>query len=391
MSSSGSLLSALSQYGSGDSIDETLAKVAGTLESATETEDGLIWGECTAQGITPADVNTNPMKMSYSPEVSSSGDVLKYVTSDGSLPIIYADTGINRMRIQQDGKPEKGDDLGTMRLNQLFTSATGVQYTDQRVARLEVTKQVTSDSGVTAPSTDANGTDLTFEYTFRLPSNGLLGSGINNAQGYDAQVFDASGNAVGDSFKLKAGDKHAIKAGETIRVYGLSAGDQFSVTETGKHEDLGFSLVSRKKGNEEQRGEGDAISGTIVETTSSGDISQNNRLTFTNNYSPIPATLDGSTSLRVTKSLVNEDGSARDWDEGDAFTFTLAPGDEATADAVKEGLITLPDNASGLVISRSTSPRAAGRTRSPARPMTRASSTCASALRTRATASSRQA
>lgn len=352
MSSSGSLLSALSQYGSGDSVDETLAKVAGTLESATETEDGLIWGECTAQGITPADVNTNPMKMSYSPEVSSSGDVLKYVTSDGSLPIIYADTGINRMRIQQDGKPEKGDNLGTMRLNQLFTSATGVQYTDQRVARLEVTKQVTSDSGVTAPSTDANGADLTFEYTFRLPSNGLLGSGINNTQGYDAQVFDASGNAVGDSFKLKAGDKHAIKAGETIRVYGLSAGDQFSVTETGKHEDLGFSLVSRKKGNEEQRGEGDAISGTIVETTSSGDISQNNRLTFTNNYSPIPATLDGSASLRVTKSLVIEDGSARDWDEGDAFTFTLAPGDEATADAVKEGLITLPDNASGLVISR---------------------------------------
>lgn len=352
MSSSGSLLSALSQYGSGDSVDETLAKVAGTLESATETEDGLIWGECTAQGITPADVNTNPMKMSYSPEVSSSGDVLKYVTSDGSLPIIYADTGINRMRIQQDGKPEKGDNLGTMRLNQLFTSATGVQYTDQRVARLEVTKQVTSDSGVTAPSTDANGADLTFEYTFRLPSNGLLGSGINNTQGYDAQVFDASGNAVGDSFKLKAGDKHSIKAGETIRVYGLAVGDDFTVTETGKHEDLGFSLVSRKKGNEEQRGEGDAISGTIVETTSSGDISQNNRLTFTNNYSPIPATLDGSASLRVTKSLVNEDGSARDWDEGDAFTFTLAPGDEATADAVKEGLITLPDNASGLVISR---------------------------------------
>lgn len=352
MSGSGSLLSALSQYGSGDSVDETLAKIAGTLESATETEDGLIWGKCTAQGITPADVNTNPMKMSYSSEVSSSGDVLKYVTSDGSLPIIYADTGINRMRIQQDGKPKKGDDLGTMRLNQLFTSATGVQYTDQRIARLEVTKQVTSDSGVTAPSTDANGDDLTFEYTFRLPSNGLLGSAINNTQGYDAQVFDASGDAVGDSFKLKDGDRHSIKAGETIRVYGLSAGDRFSVTETGKHEDLGFSLVSRKKGNEEQRGEGDAISGTIVETTSSGDISQNNRLTFTNNYSPIPATLDGSANLRVTKSLVNEDGSARDWDEGDAFTFTLAPGDEATADAVKEGLITLPDNASGLVISR---------------------------------------
>ena len=318
MSGPGSLLSALSQYGSGDSVDETLAKVAGTLESATETEDGLIWGEeCTAQGITPADVNTNPMKMSYSPEVSSSGDVLKYVTSDGSLPIIYADTGINRMRIQQDGKPKKGDDLGTMRLNQLFTSATGVQYTDQRVARLEVTKQVTSDSGVTAPSTDTNGDDLTFEYTFRLPSNGLLGSAIYNTQEYDAQVFDASGDAVGDSFKLKDGDRHSIKAGETIRVYGLAAGDDFTVTETGKHEDLGFSLVSRKKGNEQQQGEGDAISGTIVETTSSGDISQNNRLTFTNNYTPIPATLT-SGSFVATKTL-----KGREWSGDDKFTIRL--------------------------------------------------------------------
>lgn len=107
MSSSGSLLSALSQYGSGDSVDETLAKVAGTLESATETEDGLIWGECTAQGITPADVNTNPMKMSYSPEVSSSGDVLKYVTSDGSLPIIYADRASTACESSRTASPRR--------------------------------------------------------------------------------------------------------------------------------------------------------------------------------------------------------------------------------------------------------------------------------------------
>lgn len=364
MSGAGSLLSALSQYGSGDSVDETLAKVVGTLESATETEDGLSWDKCTAQGINPPDVNTNPMKMRYSPEVSSSGDVLKYVKSDGSLPIIYADTGINRMRIQQDGKPEKGDDLGTMRLNQLFTSATGVQYTDQRVAQLEVTKQVTSDSGVTAPSTDANGDGLTFEYTFRLPSNGLRGSAINNTQEYDAQVFDASGDAVGDSFKLKDGDKHSIKAGETIRVYGLAAGDDFTVTETGKHEDLGFSLVSRKKGNEEQQGEGDAISGKIVETTSSGDISQNNRLTFTNNYGAT-GTLAGAANLRVTKRLVDENGSECAWDADDAFTFTLAAGDDATRTAVDAGSVVLPndagrpDDAGGLVIGADTDGHAA--------------------------------
>lgn len=357
MSGPGSLLSTMSQYGTNDEVDQTLASIKGTLESATEGQPSLLWRACTAKGVTPADVNDNPMRMRLNTSESSEGNVLQYVKADGGgLPIIYADTGINRMRITQDDTPSTGDDLGDLQLNQLFTSASGVEYTDKRLARLEVTKQVTSADGVTAPTTyvDAQGQtqDLTFEFTFRLPTNGILGGDLANKQEYDAQVFDAAGNAVGTTFKLRDGFKHAIKAGETIRVYGLSAGDQFSVTETGKHEDLGFSLVSRKKGNEEQRGEGDAISGTIVETTSSGDISQNNRLTFTNNYSPIPATLDGSASLRVTKSLVNEDGSARDWDEGDAFTFTLAPGDEATADAVKEGLITLPDNASGLVISR---------------------------------------
>lgn len=357
MSGPGSLLSTMSQYGTNDEVDQTLASIKGTLESATEGQPSLLWRACTAKGVTPADVNDNPMRMRLNTSESSEGNVLQYVKADGGgLPIIYADTGINRMRITQDDTPSTGDDLGDLQLNQLFTSASGVEYTDKRLARLEVTKQVTSADGVTAPTTyvDAQGQtqDLTFEFTFRLSTNGILGGDLANKQEYDAQVFDAAGNAVGTTFKLRDGSKHAIKAGETIRVYGLSAGDQFSVTETGKHEDLGFSLVSRKKGNEEQRGEGDAISGAIVETTSSGDISQNNRLTFTNNYSPIPATLDGSASLRVTKSLVNEDGSARDWDEGDAFTFTLAPGDEATADAVKEGLITLPDNASGLVISR---------------------------------------
>ena len=373
MSGPGSLLSALSQYGMNDEVDQTLASIKGTLESATEGQPSLLWGPCTAKGVTPPDVNDNhPMRMKLDTSESSEGNVLQYVKADGGgLPIIYADTGINRMKITQekitqDGKPFIGDDLGNLQLNQLFTSASGVEYTDKRLARLEVTKQVTSADGVTAPTTyvDAQGQtqDLTFEFTFRLPTNGLLGTDIGDTQEYDAQVFDASGNAVGGTFKLKDGSRHPIKAGETIRVYGLGADDKFTVTETGKQADKGFSLVSRKQGNAEVEGEGDSISGTILKTDATGGVSQNNRITFTNRYEPTVATLDGSANLRVTKSLVNEDGSARDWDADDAFTFTLAAGDEATADAVKEGLITLPVNANGpnsLVISRDAANHAA--------------------------------
>lgn len=322
MSGPGSLLSTMSQYGTNDEVDQTLASIKGTLESATEGQPSLLWGPCTAKGVTPADVNDNPMRMRLDTSESSESNVLQYVKADGGgLPIIYADTGINRMRITQDGTPSTGDNLGDLQLNQLFTSATGVEYTDKRLARLEVTKQVTSADGTTAPTTyvDAQGQtqDLTFEFTFRLPTNGILGGDLANTQEYDAQVFDAAGNAVGTTFKLRDGSNHAIKAGETIRVYGLSAGDQFGVTETGKQADKGFSLVSRKQGNAEVEGEGDSISGTIVKTDATGGVPQNNRLTFTNRYAPTAATLaDGSFVAKKTLT-------GRAWTDDDSFTIRL--------------------------------------------------------------------
>lgn len=322
MSGPGSLLSTMSQYGTNDEVDQTLASIKGTLESATEGQPSLLWGDCTAKGVTPADVNDSPMRMRLDTSESSEGNVLQYVKADGGgLPIIYADTGINRMRITQDDKPSTGDDLGDLQLNQLFTSATGVEYTDKRLARLEVTKQVTSADGTTAPTTyvDAQGQtqDLTFEFTFRLPTNGILGGDLANTQEYDAQVFDAAGNAVGTTFKLKDGSTHAIKAGETIRVYGLSAGDRFGVTETGKQADKGFSLVSRKQGNAEVEGEGDSISGTILKTDATGGVSQNNRLTFTNRYAPTAAALaDGSFVAKKTLT-------GRAWTNDDSFTIRL--------------------------------------------------------------------
>lgn len=345
MSGPGSLLSTLSQYGTNDEVDQTLASIKGTLESATEGQPSLLWGPCTAKGVTPADVNdNNPMRMRLDTSESSEGNVLQYVKADGGgLPIIYADTGISRMRITQDGTPSTGDYLGDLQLNQLFTSASGVEYTDKRLARLEVTKQVTSADGTTAPTTyvDAQGQtqDLTFEFTFRLPTNGILGGDLANTQEYDAQVFDAAGNAVGTTFKLRDGSAHAIKAGETIRVYGLSAGDQFSVTETGKQADKGFSLVSRKQGNAEVEGEGDSISGTILKTDATGGAPQNNRLTFTNRYAPTAATLaDGSFVAKKTLT-------GRAWTGDDSFTIRLKAAvgtpmpDGATPDGTGDHLV----------------------------------------------------
>lgn len=224
--------------------------------------------------------------------------------------------------------------LGTLQLNHLFTTATAVQYTDCRVAPLQVTKTVTADTGLTAPTKDANNEDLTFTFKFTLPES---------QKGYEAHVFDASGNAVGNSFKLRNGDTHSIKAGETIRVYGLKKGASYSVSElttkreasngdvlasivntvTGSAEEsvlpAGFSLVSRKVGGKEQSGTGNTIEGKIAALVD-GEIPASNKLEFTNNYSASSVTLDAQNRLGAKKVL-----EGRDWADGDSFTVRLTP------------------------------------------------------------------
>lgn len=348
MSGPGSLIASLAQFGSPDAIDNTLTHIKGKLQSATVDASGnLTWGqENTAEGVTPS-LADKMMHMRYDKTTQRTKSVLRYVEDggprNGQLAIIYADTGINRMALyQEDDSTYIGDasktrtDLGTLQLNHLFTTATAVQYTDRRVARLQVTKTVTADNGLTAPTKDANGNDLTFTFKFTLP---------DSEEGYEARVFDANGKSMGNSFTLKNGDTHSIKAGETIRVYDLKKGDSYSVSElttkgeessgnvlasivntvTGSADEsvlpAGFRLVSRKAGGEEQSGTGNTIEGKIV-ALEDGKIPASNKLEFTNNYSAGSVTLKAENGLSVKKVL---DGRA--WADGDTFTVQLTAED----------------------------------------------------------------
>lgn len=344
MSGPGSLIASLAQFGSPGSIDNTLTHIKGKLQSATNTDDkgNLAWAQTsTAKGVTPT-LADGLMHMRYEEKTQGTKTVLRYVEDkgvrDGQLATIFADTGINRMALYQDDDATNGTDLGTLQLNHLFTTATAVQYADRRAARLQVTKTVTADTGLTAPTKDADGKDLTFTFKFTLPQS---------QKGYEAHVFDASGNAVGNSFRLKNGDTHSIKAGETIRVYDLQKDDSYSVSElTTKGEEssgnvlasivntvagsadesvlpAGFSLVSRKVGGKEQSGTGNTIEGKIV-ALAGGQIPADNTLEFTNNYSAKPVTLDAQNRLGAKKVL-----EGRDWADGDSFTVRLTPEDGA--------------------------------------------------------------
>lgn len=348
MSGPGSLIASLAQFGSPDSIDNTLTHIKGKLQSATVDASGnLTWGQTsTAEGVTPS-LADDLMHMRYDKAPQGTKTVLRYVEDkgvrDGQLATIFADTGINRMALYQEDDSSYIDDaskartnLGTLQLNHLFTTATAVQYTDRRVARLQVTKTVTADDGLTAPTKDAKGEDLTFTFKFTLPES---------QKGYEAHVFDANGEAVGDSFRLMNGDTHSIKAGETIRVYDLKQGDEYSVSElttkgesasgnvlasivntvTGSADEsvlpAGFRLVSRRAGGEEQPGTGNAIEGTIAALVG-GNIPASNKLEFTNNYSASSVTLDAKDRLSVKKRL-----NGRNWNDSDTFTVQLTADD----------------------------------------------------------------
>ena len=349
MSGPGSLIASLAQFGSPDSIDNTLTHIKGKLQSATgaDVKGNLMWDQTsTAEGVTPS-LKNDLMHMRYDKAPQGTKTVLRYVEDkgvrDGQLATIFADTGINRMALYQEDDSSYIDDaskartnLGTLQLNHLFTTATAVQYTDRRVARLQVTKTVTADDGLTAPTKDANDKDLTFTFKFTLP---------DSEKGYGAHVFDANGEAVGNSFTLKNGETHSIKAGETIRVYDLKKGDSYSVSElttkgeessgnvlasivntvTGSADEsvlpAGFRLVSRKAGGEEQLGTGNTITGTIVALVD-GKIPASNKLEFTNNYSASSVTLDAQSGLSAKKVL-----EGRNWADGDTFTAQLTAED----------------------------------------------------------------
>lgn len=357
MSGPGSLIASLAQFGSPDSIDNTLTHIKGKLQSATgaDVKGNLTWGQTsTAKGATPS-LADDLMHMRYDKATQGTKTILRYVEDggerDGQLATIFADTGINRMALYQDDDATNGTDLGTLQLNHLFTTATAVQYTDCRVAPLQVTKTVTADTGLTAPTKDANNEDLTFTFKFTLPES---------QKGYEAHVFDANGNSVGKSFTLMNGDTHSIKAGETIRVYGLKKGGSYSVSElttkgeassgnvlanivnavTGSADEsvlpAGFSLVSRKAGGEEQSGIGNTIEGKIAALVD-GEIPASNKLEFTNNYSASPVKLDAQNGLSAKKVL-----EGRDWADGDSFTVQLTPKDGAPMpDGAKSAMATV--------------------------------------------------
>lgn len=297
----GALMKSLGQFGAEGDIDNTLTWIKG----ARQTSDGRLDGNGNLSWNNDAKGGENEVHLKY----GANGRVYQYGPTKKDEPYrLETETGWIRMGITQDVSGDtnaKGAraDLGDMNLNALFTGATCVRVANEREASLEVTKKVVVPNGLTGNK------DAKFTFKFTVPEG----------KTYKAAVFKnaGAGKQAGDVFDLKNGDTHAIKADETIRVYGLAKGDNYTVQElTGKDEmPAGYKLTGCKQGATDLKDAGDSVTGKIAKQNTDGTLAEANKLVFTNTY-----TAEASDKLtpQVTKKISGTERTDK------KFSFTLA-------------------------------------------------------------------
>lgn len=303
----GALMKSLGQFGAEGDIDNTLTWIKGvrqTSNGVTDTDGNLSWSN-----VDPAGAG-DTVHLKY----GANGRVYQYgPTEEGEPYRLETETGWIRMGITQNEQPKgttsKGAraDLRDMNLNALFTGATCVRVANEREASLEVTKKVEVPDGLTGNK------DAKFTFKFTVPEG----------KTYKAAVFKnaGAGKQAGDVFDLKNGDTHAIKADETIRVYGLGEGDEYAVQElTGADKmPAGYKLTGRKQGTTNLTGAGDSITGEIEKQKPDGTLAEANKLVFTNTYK---AEASDELTPQVTKKVSGVESTEK------AFSFTLTATEE---------------------------------------------------------------
>ena len=299
----GALMKSLGQFGAEGDIDNTLTWIKGMRQTSDGVTDGgnLSWSDVDSAGA------GDTVHLKY----GTNGRIYQYGPTKAGEPYrLETETGWIRMGITQDVPGDtnaKGAraDLGDMNLNALFTGATCVRVANEREASLEVTKKVDVPDGLTGNK------DAGFTFKFTVPEG----------KTYKAAVFEKAGTAgerrVGNVFNLTNGYSQTIKADETIRVYGLSEGDEYTVQElTGADQmPAGYKLTGRKQGATDLKDAGDSVTGKIAKQNTDGTLAEANKLVFTNTY-----TAEASDKLtpQVTKKISGTERTDK------KFSFTLA-------------------------------------------------------------------
>lgn len=304
----GTLMKSLGQFGAEGDIDNTLTWIKGMRQTSDGVADGgnLSWSDVDSAGA------GDTVHLKY----GANGRIYQYGPTKAGEPYrLETETGWIRMGITQDepgvtnAKGARAD-LGDMNLNALFTGTTCVRVANEREASLEVTKKVDVPDGLTGNK------DAGFTFNFTVPAG----------KTYKAAVFEKAGTAgerrVGNVFNLTNGYSQTIKADETIRVYGLSEGDEYTVQElTGADQmPAGYKLTGRKQGATDLKDAGDSVTGKIAKQNTDGTLAEANKLVFTNSYSV-------KSSVTLTGIKAKKKFTGREWTSADSFELCLRAAD----------------------------------------------------------------
>ena len=316
----GRLVRSMIQFAVDDDIDATLHDIVATPMLGTKNS----WEKAVDEGA---------LHLSYADE---KGAVLDYSASEADGQTTFTvDEGIPSLKIEQCATHETNprQNLSGIDLTNLFTGTTIVHIENERKVALEVTKQLKNADAIGAPSKEET---YRIAFTFVFPG----GTTQEDLSLIKAQTMSGENMPTSDEFKpllsqtegesLTYTYKQDIKAGETIKWFGLPEGTRYTVTEetTGEGDSStsilpnGVKLISITDADGmEDASENPSASGTL-----SYDGNEVDRVIVTNEFvlTPVACTLD------VAKTVTGADNP------GDfSFTAELTSGN---ADGVQSGL-----------------------------------------------------
>ena len=252
-----------------------------------------------------------------------------YVSSDNGKA--YFKAGTPRMTYINELNTAKGGDKSGLSANNTNTASTFInpKWSKSASEQVDVLLGNNGKLSVAQPGT------LAISKTLEVPEGYNVADFADDSFDFDisipkaagmtlkAQVKNASGEAVGGEFDI-AFDKdgkatHSLRSGETLYVYGLAAGAEYSVTETAK---AGFTQTAPAN----QAGEAVAATGAI-------EAGQTAQADFANQYAAV-GTLDGKTALAGEKVL-----TGRSWLATDKFTFLLKDANTSVEAPMPEGAV----------------------------------------------------
>lgn len=320
----GSVMKSMLQFAADDVVDTTLQDIKAAMASEVTFEGYDDNGSfaVSGDGINWDSEESDILHLRYANENSMLDYGLYDTSVEGTIDNLTLSTeaGWSKLLIQQCYQHDDTVDVslktnlenaGYDDITGLFSGTVTVRVTNDKTGNLKISKTVTGDG---APDKE-----FTFDITLREGNKAVSGSyAVKKGTSDSTVTFDAEGKA-----QVK------LKADESLTIFGLPEGAEYTVEETDIPE--GFTADVTVTGNGTKDKDNAAkVSGTIQHDTEADAAVE---IVYTNSF-------DGSTAavLSGTKTL-----EGRDIASGEKYSFTVSAGDDITSRDINEGKIIMPE------------------------------------------------